>query len=196
MIKNIFETKIFESFYPNFGIIKEDISTKLLNLFNKDSTHRNFGGTAKCNYWQVNGQLHNYEEVKLIVEFVTAQAKLYWKDIGYKNVDRVGIRHCWANVTPKGGCTKNHHHLPAPVSGCFYVNATPEMGNIVFEHPFIKTLAYQPWDNSLTTAYSNTIEIESMSGKLVLFPGYLNHWVNDNITDNNRIVIAFNIMPI
>ena len=37
------------------------------------------------------------------------------------------------------------------------------------------------------------IKIEPEEGKLLLFPSYLNHAVEENLSDEDRIVISFNI---
>jgi hypothetical protein len=193
MIKNIFETKIYEAIMPDFD--KQETLDKIMPLFNEPSFHINSEGAGKSTYWQDTGQLHKHVDISKILNFVLEHAKIYWKELGYKEPDKICIGHSWANNTPTNGWIRNHNHLPCPVVGSFYINATPEMGNLIVEHPLSSVLAYQPWKNlSHTESYLNTIEVESQSGKLVLFPGYLNHWVHKNTTSENRIGLAFNIM--
>jgi uncharacterized protein (TIGR02466 family) len=195
MIKNIFETKIYEVDMPNYD--KQGTIDKLMPFFDESSLHLNSEGEGKSNYWQINGKLHDHVDISDITTFIMEHARIYWKTLGYGRIEKLKISHSWANITPHNGWIRNHNHLPCPIVGSFYVNATPEMGNLIIEHPLSTMLAFQPWENmSLTESYTNTIEIEAYSGKLVLFPGYLNHWVHKNETHEDRIGIAFNIMPI
>lgn len=194
MIKNIFETKIYEVVMPNFDNIKHQLLDTLIPMFHENSNHRNSEGTGKSLYWQVDGQLHNHIEMKSILEFVTDHAKIYWKELGYRNVDKLKITHSWANSTPKGGWIRQHNHLPCPVVGSFYIDATPEMSNIFFEHPLNSLLAHQPYNHEGKESFMNCIEVPVEPGKLVLFPGYLNHWTNKNITNKLRVGLSFNFM--
>ena len=46
---------------------------------------------------------------------------------------------------------------------------------------------------SLEEFNQNGVEIEPEEGDLLLFPAYLMHGVNRNETDEDRIVISFNV---
>jgi len=194
MIKNIFETKIYEVTMPDFSEIQQELINKLLPLFHERSLHKNSEGTGKSLYWQVNGQLHNHIDLNPVLDFLIAHAKIYWKELGYRNVDKVKVTHSWANTTPNAGWIRQHNHLPCPIVGSFYIDAIPDMGNLFFEHPLNSLLAHQPVEHSGTESYMNSLEVPVESGKLILFPGYLTHWTNPNPTNLDRIGLSFNFM--
>jgi ectoine hydroxylase-related dioxygenase (phytanoyl-CoA dioxygenase family) len=72
-----------------------------------------------------------------------------------------------------------------------YIDASPEQGTLVIENPLDMILMTQPI--SPEVKYPMRQEIEVHTGDLVIFPGYLKHSVNPNLTDKERIVLAFNI---
>ena len=45
-------------------------------------------------------------------------------------------------------------------------------------------------DNDLN---ADTIKVEPLEGNLLLFPSYLHHSVDENLSDEDRIVISFNL---
>ena len=177
---------------PNFDEIKQNVYDSLIPMFNERSVYKHAEGTGKSLYNQVEGRLHEMVDIKPIIDFVTLHARLYWKELGYRNVHDVHVMHSWANINPPGGFITAHTHSPAPLAASFYVNATPEMGNLFLEHPLVTLLSHQPY-NTGYLGYSNKQEVEVLSGKLVMFPGYINHWTGKNPTSETRMGLAFHI---
>lgn len=94
---------------------------------------------------------------------------------------------CWANVLRDGGYNKIHNHPGAVWSGCYYVsvgNPDPEPecnGCIEFQDP-------RPGN-----IYGGKEAIRPEAGLLLIFPGWLNHFVNPYKGTGERISIAFNL---
>ena len=94
---------------------------------------------------------------------------------------------CWANVLRDGGYNRIHNHPGAVWSGCYYVavgKAKPEPehnGWIEFQDPRPGNL------------HGGKERINPEPGKLLIFPGWLNHFVNPFRGDGERISIAFNL---
>jgi ectoine hydroxylase-related dioxygenase (phytanoyl-CoA dioxygenase family) len=40
---------------------------------------------------------------------------------------------------------------------------------------------------------SDTVKIKPEEGKLLIFPSYIHHAVEENLSDQDRVVISFNI---
>lgn len=94
---------------------------------------------------------------------------------------------CWANVLRDGGYNRIHNH-PGPVwSGCYYVSVgkpapQPETnGWIEFQDPRPANL------------YGQNERVKPEEGLLLLFPGWLNHFVNPFHGEGERISVAFNL---
>ena len=105
----------------------------------------------------------------------------------------VKISSMWAIINRGGAANAKHHHGNSDISAAYYVRAPKNCGEIVFYDPrpapvYSHPLSIKP--NSLN-AMVNTIS--PVEGGLVLFPSYLDHSVNTNISNEERIVISFNI---
>jgi hypothetical protein len=78
-----------------------------------------------------------------------------------------------------------------PFTAVLYIDASPQQGNLILENPMDTVLMTQPI--SPTVTYPMVKEIIVNSGDLIMFPGYLKHRVNPNVTDTDRLILGFNI---
>lgn len=100
----------------------------------------------------------------------------------------------WVNISPPGASNKVHHHANCHFSGVYYISLkAPECGSIFFRDPRIanRMLTY-PWEQP--TEF--TMEERRMApeeGRIYVFPGWLEHGVEVNESDQDRISISFNV---
>jgi uncharacterized protein (TIGR02466 family) len=98
------------------------------------------------------------------------------------------IESSWMTETGKDEFAHTHSHGPADISGSYYVNTSGQDGQLVFISP------NKLMESSFLFQQNNkSIFVKPAVGKIVLFPGWLEHGVSDNFTDNNRISVSFNI---
>jgi uncharacterized protein (TIGR02466 family) len=100
----------------------------------------------------------------------------------------------WINVNRQGGYNSPHGHSGAHLSGSYYVSvpeaADAAPSNIEFLHP-ASTI---PRDWALGRAMvTPSVSIKPIEGQMLIFPSYLQHWVQPNEADADRISIAFNM---
>lgn len=95
-------------------------------------------------------------------------------------------RTSWATRYQRGGHAITHNHGFADLSGCYYFKTNGKDGQIFFENPSPSLKSSYVYDPSRRG-------IEPKEGGLLIFPGWLDHGVYSNDTDNTRISIAFNI---
>ena len=82
----------------------------------------------------------------------------------------------WFNIANPGESTGVHNHKKkSKVSGVFYLQIPKNSGNLNFK-----------------SERSEIFELKPKTGKLVLFPSKLNHFVTKNKSDEQRISLAFN----
>ena len=82
----------------------------------------------------------------------------------------------WFNIASKNQSTRMHNHINnAVISGVFYLKVPKDGANIIFNIENKKSL-----------------EIESTTNKLILFPSELDHCVPKNKSEEDRISLAFN----
>jgi uncharacterized protein (TIGR02466 family) len=95
----------------------------------------------------------------------------------------------WINYFEPGNYEAEHNHFGNFISGVYYVQALPNTGNFQFYEPAKQKCMW----NSLYTKVKNIGEIQPKTGKMILFPSYLDHSVERNMSSSTRISIAFNI---
>ncbi len=101
----------------------------------------------------------------------------------------------WLNISPPGAYNQIHHHANCHFSGVYYISLkAPECGSIFFRDPRIasRMMSYpidQPSDFT-----STEIQMRPEEGRLYVFPGWLEHGVEENKSDRDRISISFNVL--
>jgi uncharacterized protein (TIGR02466 family) len=96
----------------------------------------------------------------------------------------------WANVHDRGGFNFLHIHEGCLLSGTFYLQVPEGSGNLVFRDPrpgVINSYA----KGSSPNAYKD-VQLRPEAGLLVLFPHWLEHFVEVHQSDAPRICIPFN----
>jgi hypothetical protein len=76
------------------------------------------------------------------------------------------------------------------LSGVFYFNADPEKDKIQFSNDIYRTISIpaKEW----TIRNSKTWWVPVATGDLIIFPSYLEHMVEQTVSDETRISLAFN----
>ena len=143
--------------------------------------------------WQSEQTLHEREEFRDLVACVDHAAKgiLRFLRIGY---DAVEITGSWANVLAKGAAHKAHSHPNNFLSGVYYVRTHPGTDTLNFHDPRNQAGVIRPPVVELTAENTDQVVVKASNGTLLLFPSYLQHSVDANLSDEERISISFNIM--
>ncbi|QRN53118.1 TIGR02466 family protein [Dyella caseinilytica] len=98
----------------------------------------------------------------------------------------------WANIHDRGGFNFQHMHEGALLSGTFYLQVPEGSGALVFKDPRQGVLnSYAKGGGA--NAYKD-IQLRPSAGLLVLFPHWLEHFVEPHGNDMPRICIPFNAM--
>lgn len=98
----------------------------------------------------------------------------------------------WANIHDRGGFNFQHMHEGALLSGTFYLQVPEGSGALVFKDPRPGVLnSYAKGHGA--NAYKD-IQLRPSAGLLVLFPHWLEHFVEPHENDAPRICIPFNAL--
>lgn len=143
--------------------------------------------------WQSHQALHELEEFRELVSCVneTAKSVLRFLRIGY---DALEITGCWANVLAKGASHRAHSHPNNFLSGVYYLRTCPGTDTINFHDPRAQTGVIRPPVTELTAENTDQVVVKVKNGTLLMFPSYLDHSVDPNASEHERISISFNIM--
>jgi uncharacterized protein (TIGR02466 family) len=196
---DIFPITIYEAEFPNFQNIQDDlinyIKSKLpeVNEY-QGHDHPIKNGSIAMLFDKLKTEKIEDPNVQKIFDFITEHGKQYWKTLDFTQYLDPYILQLWVNSVPKGGFVASHNHNPTAISGVFYINAEPSMGNLYLENPLDlvlgKSIYFTDTENRVPKRFN--YEVESVSGKLVLFPGWLKHFTKTNLTEHNRMSMAVN----
>lgn len=100
----------------------------------------------------------------------------------------------WANVNSKGHRNQRHVHLDTSIflSGVYYVKVPENSGRIRFYDPRGPLMTCMP-DHEYFNDGHEYHYIDPEEGMVLFFPCWLEHDVEENDSDEDRISIAFNI---
>ena len=99
----------------------------------------------------------------------------------------------WAIINIGGASNSRHHHGNSDISAAYYVRAPKNCGEIVFYDPRPAPVYFHPLSTKPNSLNATQNSVNPVEGGLVLFPSYLDHSVNPNISNEERIVVSFNI---
>ena len=143
--------------------------------------------------WQSPHGLHELEEFQDLVACVRRAVKsvLRFLRIGYDAFEMTG---CWANVLAKGAAHRAHSHPNNFLSGAYYVRTHAGADTINFHDPRSQAAIIRPPVEQLTAENTDQVVLRVKNGTLLLFPAYLQHSVDPNMSEEERCSISFNIM--
>lgn len=140
--------------------------------------------------WQSAPTLHEREDFRDLVACVNRAVKsvLEFLRIGH---DAFEITGCWANVLPKGAAHRTHSHPNNFLSGAYYVRTHPGADTINFHDPRNQTGIIRPPVVELTAENTDQVVVNVRNGTLLLFPAYLQHSVDANMSEQERVSLSF-----
>ena len=161
----------------------EDFTNYILNeAERKESVNKsNRGG------WQselIDPKDENYKPlVDEIVEFI--------KHLNL-NVKDVFIPQLWTNVNRKNDYNVIHQHGQYTLSGTYYVKVPKDSGRLVFRDPRPGAIGNKFMIDRFDKGEFFTIK--PLEGTLIIWPSYLDHFVEPSNSDEERISISFDIV--
>jgi len=110
---------------------------------------------------------------------------------------RFELDNMWININKKGNYNAAHWHPGCILSGVFWIKVPENCGKLVFQNPhsFVEHKLMGCVDNDVKKEhnYYPTFEFTPQEGTLITFPSHLQHLVEPNESDEDRISIAFNL---
>ena len=160
----------------------EDFTGWILGKMEKEQTVRksNRGG------WQSELQKPDGEFLPLVKEIDE-----FCKNINL-GITETFIPQLWVNVNKKGDWNTIHQHGQYHLSGTYYVKVPKDSGRICFRDPRPAAIANTFTNNRFDKGEFKNVNI--VEGLLMIWPAYLDHFVEPSQTDEERISISFDIM--
>ena len=186
-----FSTPVWVSKIDNYKETNEKIYHYIKNLHSADNK-----GIIKSNVKGWHSDDFNMKD-KNVIDFIrlispninSALNDMNW-DISKQTVK---ISNMWAIINTGGASNSRHHHGNSDISAAYYVRAPKNSGEIVFYDPRPAPVFSHPLSTNSNSLNAMVNSITPVEGGLVLFPSYLDHSVNANLSNEERIVISFNL---
>lgn len=197
---NAFSLPILEAELENTEEMNKALHSKVIELFSDMDDKRllshewnNFTLTDIANSAGYSSFNHSNltEDIKFNFFFqrITVLIDDFFEQLSYTGSWK--FENAWANVYPTGSYVPHHNHSKSHWSGVYYVSAPDACGDLIFCDPKEYSLSNEP--EGFIFRGNTRMNIKPTPGKIVLFPGYLKHETMPNQSEENRIVISFNI---
>jgi uncharacterized protein (TIGR02466 family) len=186
-----FSTPIWVSKIDNHENINEEMSRYITDLQNKDPQ-----GVIKSNFkgWHSKDFKLKEDEPAKFISNISKNINTALNDMSWDLTSQfVKITNMWSIINEGGALNQKHHHSNSDISAAYYVSAYENCGDIVFYDPRHARVYKSPVAKSPNTLNATINSVKPVPGLLVLFPSYLEHSVNPNLSNKKRIVISFNL---
>ena len=190
MIQNIFRTPVYvtQLKLDNNKIYKDCL--KWQKDLKKGNQISNRGG-----YQSHNLTNKNIDSFSNLANTIAEHAGIFSKEI---NLEVKVLRDLWFNINYKKDYNVSHNHFGNnnKFSGVYYVKAPKNCGHIVLEHP--ANLVELSWAEKVPKGQHNEYTgsiwtYNPLPGKLLIFPSWLDHRVEPNLSKSPRVSFSFNI---
>ena len=106
---------------------------------------------------------------------------------------KVNLTEMWAIINKKNNFNLEHTHPNNYLSAAYYVKASDNCGSFRISNPNQIARERIAVSDKRTEFNQNIAQIKPVEGDLLIFPAYLPHSVGMNLSEEDRIVISFNI---
>ena len=157
-------------------------------------------GTPRSNRsasWHSGVNAFEREAFAPLLSAVVEAATDVFRAEGYAGASRARVVGMWANVLRRGGFNTLHDHAGCLWSGVYYVTAPDSMADLTFldprgSLPTLRVPHYKAAARREAQRWSSWA-VSPRPGRLVLFPYWLQHYVEPNESEEPRISVSFNI---
>ena len=192
-IYKLFPTPVFHFRVENYQELNAELENYILNLRKKDEKGQkksNAGGWHSHNFDLTNDNTAK-KFAKIFEEFYK---KVIINEMGWKyNSNKVKMEGMWSIINKKGSFNIQHNHPNAYLSSAYYVRQPEKSGNIKFFDPREQKNIRYPKIKNYTDISAVITEITPKEGDLLIFPSYLYHSVGENLSEDDRIIVSFNV---
>ena len=182
----IFPVPIYVNYIDNYQEIQDELLTGVSHC--DFGMHPNWGHTHFLSDVTFDQHFVNDNRCDKFKEELDWHVRKYAKESGMvdqHSIDKFDydLKDSWVALFKKHNYAHIHSHGEADISGVYYIQTPPKttqnVGKIFFQDDRI--------------SQERSVEIPSDQGVIILFPGYLKHGVQTNISDIERLSLSFNI---
>jgi len=181
------------SLFPSAIAIKDtriDTSKMLETCLQIESEdHGLLHGEATSTYTKEMNILE-HSDFSLLKSVITSEVKAFTKQVGI-DMSNLKLGRSWFNIQKRGSTIMQHNHRRSVISGAFYIYADKDAAPITFANPLMAHKMHEPTIGGSTDYDVEFLNVPAETGKLVMFPSWLEHYVGYNNSDM-RVTVSFN----
>jgi len=186
----IFTEEVYAFNLPNFKFYQEQIKQIVLVEENGLDTSPELECNVKARRTAWNSHLRypalnnlSFEIKKYLESFIESE--------GY-DIPELKIQDCWINWYKKNQFAQPHKHNSV-LSVVLFVDVQDTDAKFFFHADKRVTLVKK---NEIKTNFNSIKNVNAKNGTVLFFDGMISHSVSPNVTNKNRITVAFNYAPV
>lgn len=197
-----FPTFIYFKDLPVGAELNTALKEKIYSMRGKDAVGLHRSNVKQAGAWHSQDDLNHQPEFGPLVGEILVTIQSVFTDLQYDSDYEPQVDNMWANVSPKHAFNRTHTHPGVIWSGVYYVQTPDNCGRIYFSDPRVQAqiLRARIQMEGVKEAHNwSEVFYEAIEGRLILFPAWLVHEVEPNLSDEqgdagNRISISFNLV--
>ena len=192
-ILKFFPQPIFKYKVQDYKQVNAQLSDYIYNLKRENEKgldRTNVNGWHSQNFNLKDKNSIQYKFLISMKEYIFDVFDNYGWDIDPK---KIVCTEMWAIINKKDSFNLIHTHPNSYLSAAYYVKAPENCGKFLVENPNVVSNHSYPKINKETEFNANIRGLNVKEGDLLFFPSYLPHKVGRNMSNEDRIVISFNI---
>ena len=133
--------------------------------------------------------LSEYDELSIVENILNQKISEMSMDIDPNLVLQLG--NVWININEPGNSNAVHLHPVSAFSGTIYISVQENSGKIVFYNDTTLQKHY-PFICDTSPLFFKQVFYTPKNGMIVMFPSWISHEVERNMSNTHRISISFN----
>jgi uncharacterized protein (TIGR02466 family) len=187
---NLWPTEVFQFSVPDFENFNKTMYEVIINECDNSTTKNGLSMKGPTGWHGPDDYASRDSEWSIYLHnFIKESCRHYLNNLGIDVTNSQDKISCWPMVAESGDYSIVHNHPSADVSGVYYIhspnNLPDDQGNLVFIDPRTAARATRFYCN-------NNIIVKPIPGQGLIFPGWLEHYVESHYTEDKRISLAFN----
>lgn len=171
----------------------EELKASFLEFLKDEELYKR--NTTRQSLQFTHPNLHKEKLFSPFVDFVNSTLALAFEDMGY--IPSFELTGLWSTKHPTGGYHHYHTHHNSFLAGVYYLDGDETSAGTSFENPCKLHNIIHPAKipNSIKKPSDNYIS-PFEEGTLIIFPAWLSHSTAVNSSNNERVILSFNSMPV
>ena len=192
-IFKFFPEPVFKYKFEKFKSYNNELADYIYDLQKKDKdglTKSNRGGWHSKNFKLNDKNSVQFRFALELQKYILDVFQKYGWQTEQKNIQ---IKEMWAIINKKNDFNVIHTHPNCYLSSAYYVRAPENCGKFLVETPNSAKRHFFPQIANRNELNMPVNGLDISEGDLLIFPGYLPHKVAKNESEEDRIVISFNV---